>query len=568
MTDIILTAGTIITMDQDHPRATAVAISNDIIVAVGTLEECQAALPGATVTDSQAGALLPGFIESHGHPLMSGIATEAPGVSVAPWEDPTWDDVIATFAKHKAAAAPGQALIFSGFDALLHQHDFPNAAMLDPIFGDTLALVADNSGHGVYFPTSVIRHLGWDVTPPADPVGGYFGRNADGSLDGTAFENTATMAVFEPLAALTGGSPLHQAMLYFARMSRAGITTAAELTYQTSLKPAYEALQSMPGSPLRVSLYHVTTAEDCSAPFESTVSTDLLTKQGLKLWADGSPWIGNVAISFPYLDTDATRIAHIDATKAGTVALNYNRGELDAILDENVPLGWQMSFHVNGDIGLDVVLDAYERALTRHKLLGTDHRWRVEHVGAGRKDQFDRAKHLGIYVSMSPFQFYYWGDLLDGQMFESQFGSQWQSFRDAFDSGVEPSFHNDGSVSPPTPLLNIQAAVTRRTRSGALHGENQAISLHEGLMAETINAARILHREDLVGSITVGKKADFVELSKDPYEVDPRNLATDVTVLGTWLGGVRINLDAYIGESKTIDHSAHGHLRSHKRHVC
>lgn len=568
MTDIILTAGTIITMDQDHPRATAVAVSDGVIVAVGTLQECQTALPGATVTDSKAGALLPGFIESHGHPLMSGMATEAPGVSIAPWEAPTWADALAIFAEHKAAAAPGQALIFSGFDALLHEHNFPNAAMLDPIFGDTLAVVADNSGHGVYFPTSVIRHLGWDVNPPVDPIGGYFGRNADGTLDGTAFENTATMAVFEPLAAIAGGNPLHQAMLYYARMSRAGITTAAELTFQTSLKPAYEALQSMPGVPLRISLYHVTTADDCAAPFESAVSTDLLMKQGLKLWADGSPWIGNIAISFPYLDTPATRIAHIDPTKAGEVALNYHREELDSILDANIPSGLQMSFHVNGDIGLDVVLDAYERALTRHKLMGTDHRWRVEHVAAGRKDQFERAKRLGVYVSMSPFQFYYWGDLLDGQMFDTEFGSQWQSFRDAFDSGVEPSFHNDGAVSPPTPLINIQTAVTRRTRSGALHGENQAISLHEGLMAETINAARILHRENMVGSITVGKKADFVELSQDPYNVDPRNLAAEVLVLGTWLGGARIDLDAYLGVSETVDHDAHAHLKTHAKHTC
>ena len=568
MTDLILTAGTIITMDQEHPRATAVAVSGGTIVAVGTLAQCQATLPGATVTDSKAAALLPGFIESHGHPLMSGMGSEAPGVSIAPWEAPTWADVLTIFANTQAAAAPGQALIFSGFDALLHQHDCPNAAMLDPIFGDTLARVADNSGHGVYFPTSVIRHLGWDVTPPADPIGGFFGRNADGSLDGTAFEVSATMAVFAPLAALAGGSPIHQAMLYYARMSRAGITSASELTYQTSLKPAYEALQSMPGVPMRMSLYHVTTAADCGASLDSAVSSDLLVKQGLKLWADGSPWIGNVAITFPYLDTEATRLAHIDPTKAGTAALNYNRDDLDAILDANVPLGWQMSFHVNGDMGLDVVLDAYERALSRHKLLGTDHRWRVEHVGAGRKDQFDRAKRLGVYVSMSPFQFYYWGDLLDGQMFAPQFGSQWQAFRDAFDSGVEPSFHNDGSVSPPTPVLNIQTAVTRRTRSGAVHGENQAISLHEGLMAETINAARILHREDLIGSIAVGKKADFVELSKDPYEVDPRNLATDVKVLGTWLGGERIDLDAYMGVSKTIDHSVHAHLTKHAKHTC
>lgn len=324
----------------------------------------------------------------------------------------------------------------------------------------------------------------------------------------------------------------------------------------------------MSNTPLRISLYHVTTAADCGDPFISSVSDELLTKGGLKLWADGSPWIGNVAITFPYLDTEVTRRAGIDGKSAGTPALNYSREQLDAILDRYAPEGLQMSFHVNGDMGLDIVLDAYERALSRHGLLGTDHRWRVEHVGAGRGDQFDRAARLGVGISMSPFQFYYWGDLLDGEMFDTEFGAQWQAFRAAFNSGAPVAFHNDGAVSPPTPLLIIQAAITRRTRSGALRGANQAISLYEGLAAETINAARILHRDTLVGSIEVGKLADFVELSTDPFEVNPRTLAADAAVLGTWLGGSRIDLDVFMGVSKTVDQAEHEGLRAHAGHAC
>jgi predicted amidohydrolase YtcJ len=567
----IVIASSIITMDDSKPRADAVAVSDGAIVAVGTLLECQAALPGAPVLDTHAAVLMPGFIESHSHPIVSGLATQAPAHSIAPWDAPTWHDVLDIFADAMGRTAADKPLMFNGFDALLHQRPSPDAETLDAIFGDRVVVVADNSGHGVYFTSALIAKNGWDENPPADPVGASFGRAADGTtLNGQAFELPAVMAVAQPVLNELGGDPLHMGMKFYALMARAGITSASELTYNTSLKAGYETIATMPNNPLRISLYHVSVEEGCELPFESAVSPELLVKQGIKLWADGSPWIGNIAISFPYLDTAATRRAQIDGSRAGEAAMNYSRTQLDEILDRYAPSGLQMAFHVNGDLGFDVVLDAYERALSTHKLLGTDHRWRVEHVGACRKDQFDRAARLGVHISMGPFQFYYWGDLLDGQMFAPEIGSQWQAFRDAFDAGVPVAFHNDGAVSPPTPLLNIQAAVTRRTRSGTLHGANQAISLEEGLKAETINAAKLLKREHLVGSIEVGKLADFVELSADPFEVDARSLATSVEVLGTWLGGRRIDLAAFMAQSQTVDRAQHAGLAEAARstHRC
>lgn len=571
MTDSILTASTIITMDKSRPRAQAVAVSDGRIAAVGTLAECRAALPHAEVVDTGAAALLPGFIESHSHPIVSGMTTQAPALSIAPWVAPTWQHVLDVFAEAHRTTPADQPLLFNGFDALLHQQPSPTAQTLDAIFRDRVVAVADNSGHGIYFTSALIARNGWDANPPADPVGGSFGRTEDGTtLNGQAFELPAVMAVAQPLMTELGGNPLRMGMEYYALMARAGITSTSELTYNTTLKAAYEAIAVMPNNPLRVSLYHVSVEEGCELPLDSDVSPDLLVKQGIKLWADGSPWIGNIAITFPYLDTPATRLAKIDGSLAGEVAMNYSRAELDAILDKYAPSGLQMAFHVNGDLGFDVVLDAYERALSRHRLLGTDHRWRVEHVGACRRDQFERAARLGIHISMGPFQFYYWGDLLDGEMFESAIGSQWQAFRDAFDSGAPVAFHNDGSVSPPTPLLNIQTAVTRRTSSGTERGINQAISLQQALEAETVNAARLLHREALVGSVEVGKLADFVELSADPFEVDALMLAASVSVLGTWLDGRRIDLDDFIAQSTTVDPAAHAHLAESAKaaHTC
>lgn len=566
MTDQILTAGTIITMNNDAPRAEAVAVSNGKIVAVGTLDECQAALPGAEVVDTKAKALLPGFIESHSHPIVSGLATQAPARSIAPFDAPTWDDVLAIFAETLKVTPAGTPMLFNGFDALLHEQHQPTAETLDAIFGDRVAVVADNSGHGVYFTTALIKQRGWDATPPANPVGGSFGRLADGSaLNGQAWELPAVLDVVQPVMNDLGGNPLHSAMAFYRVMAEGGITSTTEHTYNRALLPAYEAIAGMPNNPLRISLYHVSTEEGCELPVESKVSTDLLVKGGIKLWADGSPWVGNIAISFPYLQTEATKLAGITGEEAGVAGLNYSRSDLDALLAKYATTGNQMSIHVNGDMGIDIVLDAFEKALADHKLLGTNHGWRIEHVGAGRKDQFDRAARLGIQISMGPFQFYYWGDLLDGQMFDSKYGSQWQAFRDAFDSGTPVAFHNDGAVTPPLPLLNIQTAVTRRTRSGALRGANQQISLTEALQAQTINAAKLIKRDDVVGTIEVGKFADFVELSHDPYEVDEHKIGTEVKVKGTWLGGHRIDLDQFMGVSKTVDHATHAHLATTAR---
>lgn len=551
MSDIILTAATVITMDDDQPRAEAIAVSAGVIVAVGSLAECTTALPGAELIETGAGALLPGFVEPHGHPFMSGVITEAPVRSIAPWKAQSWDDVTAAFQAALAETDPSEPLIFSGFDALLHEHPAPDAHELDQIFGDRVAAITDNSGHGIYFGTALIKLHGWDSAPPADPVGGHYQRNPDGTLNGRGFEVPALTAVLGPLIAGMG-NPLHSAALFFAAMARAGYTSTSDMSYDPQLKPAYEALAAAPSCPLRVSLWEMSTTETYSDTPTFTADADMLGKTGVKLWTDGAVWVGTGATSFPYVDSEATRRAAIDsATAGGTRSLNYSREQLDAILDRAAPLGWQMAFHSNGDLAVELALDAYEAALVRHGLLGTDHRWRLEHVGGATRAQLDRAARLGVHVSMSPFQYYFWGDLLDGQIFDHEHGSQWQPFADAVASGACVSLHNDGSVSPPSPLTNIQTVTARRTRAGNVHGPGQAITLDEALRAQTINAARTLRRDHRIGSITVGKLADFVELSKDPYDVDPAQLIEEISVNATWIGGRRIDLDVFLDASSS-----------------
>ncbi|HPY23414.1 MAG TPA: amidohydrolase family protein, partial [Mycobacterium sp.] len=310
MSDRIIRAGTVITMDPSLPRAEAVAVSAGRIAAVGSLAQCRAALPDAEIVDSGASALLPGLVEPHSHPLMSGIALEQPAVNITPFKDPDWSAVLNVFDATMAANPPGTPLLFSGFDALLHQRPAPKAEELDRIFGDRVVAIVDNSGHGVYFTTALMKSKGWDVNAPADPVGGRFGRNPDGSLDGQGFELPVLFAVVGEIMA-TLGNPLVAGAKYYAEMARAGYTSTSDMTFELNLKAGYEALAAAPSCPLRVSMFEVSTSDTYTEPVTFAAGAEWLVKRGVKLWTDGSPWVGNIGISFPYLDTEATRRAGI-----------------------------------------------------------------------------------------------------------------------------------------------------------------------------------------------------------------------------------------------------------------
>ncbi|CAM3641722.1 amidohydrolase [Polynucleobacter brandtiae] len=557
----ILKASTIITMDEKNPRAEAIAFDTDTkkITAIGALKDVRASAPNATVKDLGSTVLMPGFIDPHNHPILSGLSTQEPAFWVAPYVGyKTWADVQAKILKEDAKGAPGVPLVFNGVDRLLQKAPLPTRDVLDKLTPSGRPIILlDNSGHAVYFNSATIKLLGWQgKKPPADPVGGSYGRYKDGTSNGTANESAALFAVVGPILPKAIPHVLLSGAKWYALMASNGITSTSEHTYNTGQYKGYLALASTPNSPMRMHVYHMAIEAD-AADKVTWPDPSMVRKNGIKLWADGSPWLGTVATSFGYLDNPQTRNAGIVLGPLGEKGMNYTRSQLDDMLDKFAPMGYQMAFHCNGDVGFDVVLDAYERALAKYNLLGTDHRWRVEHLGAARGDQFKRAESLGVTVSLAPFQYIYWGDLLDGTMFKPEYGAQWQRMNDAFKSNVHTSFHNDGSVSPPNTLRNIQRMVTRTTDAGNVHGANQAVTLDQALKASTINGAYQLKREKEIGSLEVGKYADLVELSADITAVKPGEILEKVKVNGTWLGGKKIDTAQFIQEVTAIDPSEH-----------
>lgn len=561
---VILKASTIITMDQKNPRAEAIAFDTVTkkILAVGSIDDVRAKAPQAKMTDLGSTVLMPGFVEPHSHPFLGGILTQAPAYWVAPYVGyKTWEDVKTKISKADAEAPAGVPLIFNGVDRLLQQAPTPTKDILDSLApSGRPILVFDNSGHALYFNTAVIKALGWvDGKPPKDPVGGSYGRNKDGTSNGVANEVPTMVDVGSSFVPKAIPHPLLSVARWFAYMSSFGITSSSEMAYGDSMYKGLYAISAVPNDPLRIDVYQMSTEADAAKEVKWP-DPSMVRKSGIKLWADGTPWLGTVAQSFGYLDNPTTRQAQIVLGPLGEKGMNYTRLQLDQIIEKYAPLGYQISIHCNGDVGFDMVLDTYELALNKYKLTGTDHRWRVEHLGAARADQFKRAADLGVTVSLGPFQYIYWGDLLDGTMFDSVHGSEWVRMNSAFQTDVHPSFHNDGPVSPPNVLLNIQSMITRTTDSGKVHGINQAINMQQALEAVTINGAYQLKRDKEVGSLEVGKYADIVELSTDLTKVDPKHITEKVKVLGTWVGGKKIDLNQFLKEVSAIDPSEHSNL--------
>lgn len=565
--DLIITASTIITMDDAMPRVTAVAVDTATgkITATGTLAQCEAAAPNATTTDLGDTVLMPGFIEAHSHPMAAGVFTQEPAHWISRSQGfRTFAQIQELWRELDSSLPADQPVICWGLERLTQGAPELSNTDLDEFFPHRPAVILDISGHEAYFNSATIAFNGWaGAKPPADPPASRFGRNADGTSNGRAYETGAVVLATSMVQQAAIPHPLQSVARWYQALALAGVTTSSDHSFDPDTLKGYEALASSPNCPIRVGVYHVATDPNCTEPLGSTISPDRLWKAGVKIWSDGTTFCGTLAASFAFLDNSTTKNAQVPLGPGAEKMMNYTRGEMDAVLAKIADSGLQIATHAHGDVAIDTVLDAYAATLDRHGLMGTDHRWRIEHWSAGRADQFRRAVDLGISTPLAVYQFMQLGDLLDGTLFPSEIGSRWVAVADAIKAGATVSFHSDSPVAPVDPLLDIQCMVTRRPLFGGFVGPDQMISLDDALRAHTINAAYHMRREDSLGSISVGKIADFVELSADPYAVDVSSLTEHVKVLGTWSSGHKINIEAFLADIVAVDPTEHADLAHH-----
>ena len=317
-----------------------------------------------------------------------------------------------------------------------------------------------------------------------------------------------------------------------ARLNRGGLTTCSEMAFDPGFRPVVEQMRS--DLTVRLRPYEISNAQ-MSTDLTPDNGDDMLRQTGIKIWVDGSPWIGNIDLSFPYLDTDATRI--IGVTPGSCGCANYTHEQLAEIVEAYFPRGWQMACHVQGDAGVDTILDVYEDVLRRHPR--SDHRLRLEHVGAIRPEQLQRAHDLGVTCSIFVDQIHYWGDVIVDGLFGPERGDRWMPCGSAVKTGMRISLHNDPPVTPEEPLRNISVAVTRTAPSGRVLGPEERLTVDQAIRAQTIDAAWQLFCDDVVGSLEVGKYADMVLLSADPRAVSAEEIA-GLEVRATFLAGRQV----------------------------
>jgi predicted amidohydrolase YtcJ len=527
--DLVIT-GTLLTVDDARPTAEALAVADGRIVAVGSRAEVAGHIGERTRTiDVGDGCVMPGFVEAHGHPLMEAVALSDRIVDIRPVTMRDAGDVVAAVARESSVRGTDGAYL-NGWDPLLQAGlPEPTLAWLDEMAPHGPLVIIHNSGHKAYFNSHAARGAGLTRDTP-DPKGAKFGRDAHGELDGSAEE---TGAVFPLLAgAIAPGDYPAMLRAECARLNRAGLTTCSEMAFDPGFGPLLEELRG--ALTVRLRTYEISNPQmrTDASPGEGD---DMLRQVGIKIWVDGSPWVGNISLSFPYLDTAATRTIGVTPGSCGHA--NYTREQLSEIVGAYFPLGWPMACHVQGDAGVDTILDVYEEALQRNPR--PDHRLRLEHVGAIRPDQLQRAAGLGVTCSLFVDQIHYWGDILVDGLFGPERGSRWMPAGSAVATGMRISLHNDPPVTPEEPLRNISVAVTRTAPSGRVLAPEERLTVDQAIRAQTIDAAWQLFADDVIGSLQVGKYADLVVLSGDPRALPPERIA-DLEVRATYLAGRQV----------------------------
>ncbi|MBK0418350.1 amidohydrolase [Leucobacter sp. CSA1] len=503
-------------------------VENGRIAALGSRDEVPAQR-GVDDVDLGEGWAVPGLIEPHGHPSEAAVQLSDAVVDIRPVVIGTADGV---WQRIRAALAAGpERVLANGWDPLLQRGlAAPTIRDLDALAGDTPLVIVHNSGHSLYFNTAAAREAGIDRDTP-DPAGASFGRDASGELDGVALEAAAVFRVAGP-AMQAAEARLPELMAsYLGGLRRSGITTVGDLSWSRPLDAVIRGLQESGSLSVRLRTYEM--SKPGGRPGVELRNGDARLRQvGVKVWSDGSPWVGNIATSFPYLDTPATRALGLGPHHVGRA--NYTTDQLIEIGGQYAGDGWQLACHSHGDVAIDSTLDAYEELIGRFGL--GDHRFRVEHCGLMTPEQFRRASRLGVTVSLFVDHITYWGDVLVDDLFGPR-GAAWADAGAAFAAGHRATFHNDGTVTPCEPLRNMAVAETRTSRTGRHLDGGTPAARADTLRAHTANAAWQLRSEHEIGALSPGLYADFTVLDVDPRAVGPEALASG-RVLATAVDGV------------------------------
>ena len=519
--ELLIRNANIITIDPRRPRAQALAARDGRFIAVGDDEGVgRLAGPDTRVLDLGGKTVLPGFIDAHIHVLSSGIrhvmAADCDLRSVGSIQDAL---------RERAQVTPAGEWV-QGFkfddtktaeDRPLYRHDLDAVTTKHPL------MVSHKGGHVFYLNSRALELAGFH-SETTDPPGGRLGRDpASGELDGVVYERAIEQVRFGLIPVETPDVRRQGLKLICRMLNRAGITSGHDARVTNDDLVTYQ--EGKDCGELTVRVYALMYYPHFPALRDAGIMTGLgdsmLRLGGIKMVADGAIATRTAYLSQPYEGTcDDHGILAMSAEETEDQVMQMHRA------------GFQVCIHANGDLTIDMVLTAYEKAQAAFPR--ADARHRVEHCTLINPDLLQRMKASGVLATPFCTYVYHHGEKMP---FYGEERLQWMFAQRSFiDYGVHSTGASDYPPGPFEPLLGIQSCVTRTDSNGKLWGPNQKISVEEALKLYTINGAYASFEENIKGSIEVGKLADLVVLGDDPTQVDPMSIK-DIPVEQTIVGG-------------------------------
>jgi hypothetical protein len=522
--------GAVITLDAENRVVEALGVERDRIGAVGSEAEVRAwAGADARVVELSGRALLPGFIDAHGHYPGAGIYVHAADLNAPPIGTVrNLDDLLAKLRERAADEEPGEWVIGMSYDdTLLAEARHPARADLDRVSSEHPVAAVHVSGHLAAVNGRGLEALGIGPGTP-DPPGGRIRRDAEGAPTGV-LEETAMEAVMAGV--LRPGLLGSLAIVAEAnrRYLAAGVTTA-QVGYATPELANLVWLSRLGRIPLRLVIWPGAEWMDAVLAGEAELpdGDPLWFRVGaVKLIADGSIQGYTAWLREPYHLAPGD-----DPAERGYP--RYAKEELAERVAAYRAAGRQVAVHGNGDAAIDDILDALEAAGRDDP--APDARPVIVHAQMAQPEQLERMRRLGAIPSFFVLHPWYWGDRHRERFLGPERAARISPTRSAQQAGLRFTLHCDTPVLPIDPLRLVWAAVNRRTTSGRELGPGERIDVVSALRAVTIDAAFQHFEEDLKGSLEVGKLADLVILGRSPLAESPERLAA-IPVLETLVGG-------------------------------
>ncbi len=529
--DTIYSGGPILTINDAQPRAEAVAVKNGRIVAVGDMATIDGYRGRGTVEFNLGGrALLPGFVDSHGHVALGGMQAYSANLLAPPDGGVTniaaLQSTLREWAKKNAQIVAGRKIIFGfGYDnSQLAELRHPTRWELDEVSNDIPVVIMHQSGHLGVVNSKALELLKIDARTP-NPPGGVIQHDSNGEPNGL-LEETAFFSAQNGVMKSLGLDGLRAVIRGGAELwASYGYTTAQDgLSSETIVTLARE-IDEKQKLPIDIVAYpNVLEQADYIARSASRQYIHRVRVGGAKLSIDGSPQGFTAFRDRPYY----APVGDYPKDYAGYPRLP--QAEVQRVVDFCFQHDLQIITHANGEGASDMLITAIRNARAQYGDPGN--RPVLIHGQFLREDQVDSIKALGIFPSLFPMHTYYWGDWHYGHTVgpvaaQNISPTGWLAQRH-----MTFGTHHDAPVAFPDSMRVLSATVTRRTRSGRILGPDQRVDVNTALKAMTLWPAWQHFEEATKGSIEVGKVADLVVLSADPTAVDPETLS-DLKVMFT-----------------------------------